>query len=221
MQRRLRLVEIAIHRVPKQKSVHLLSLYEVQTGTVLAQRAVATKENEISVAPELVTPDLLKGRIYSADAMHTQKKWCRQVIRAGGQYLLIAKANQATLHEDLTLYLEDSEADRTCWRTASICKEGHGRLEKHFLIGIPDLNDSGTRLAGGGPSLFSPSELMTMAILFHRSYYRMFKAYCTEYVQHQLCSKFPTLVSYQRLVGVDAYYLCSPGGLSAYPIWSL
>lgn len=67
-----------------------------------------TKENEISAAPELVTPELLKGRIYSADAMHTQKNWCRQVIRAGGHYLLIAKKNQATLHEDLVLYLDDA-----------------------------------------------------------------------------------------------------------------
>jgi len=129
------------HEAPKQESVHLLSLYEVQTGTVLAQRAVATKENEISAAPELVTPDLLKGRIYSADAMHTQKKWCRQVMRAGGHYLLIAKANQATLHDDLALYLEDPEADRSCWRTASTCNKGHGRLEKRSLVATPDLND--------------------------------------------------------------------------------
>lgn len=129
------------HEAPTQESVHLLSLYEVQTGTVLAQRAVASKENEISAAPELVTPELLKGRIYSADAMHTQKKWCQQVTRAGGHYLLIAKANQASLHEDLALYLDDTEADRTCWRTASTCNKGHGRLEKRSLIATTDLND--------------------------------------------------------------------------------
>jgi predicted transposase YbfD/YdcC len=129
------------HAAPTQESVHLLSLYEVGTGTVLAQRAVQTKENEISAAPELVTPDLLKGRIYSADAMHTQKKWCRQVIRAGGHYLLIAKKNQATLHEDLALYLDDPEADRTCWHTASTCNKGHGRLEKRTLTATTDLND--------------------------------------------------------------------------------
>ena len=51
------------HEAPTQESVHLLSLYEVGTGTVLAQRAVATKENEISAAPSLVTPELLRGRI--------------------------------------------------------------------------------------------------------------------------------------------------------------
>jgi hypothetical protein len=60
------------HEAATQPSVHLLALYEVQTGTVLAQRAVASKEHEISAAPALVTPEQIKGRIYSADAMHTR-----------------------------------------------------------------------------------------------------------------------------------------------------
>ncbi len=65
-------VRTSSHEVANQPSVHLLSLYEVKTGTVLAQRAVATKENEISAAPLLVTPELIKVRIYRADAMHTR-----------------------------------------------------------------------------------------------------------------------------------------------------
>ena len=144
------------HEAPTQESVHLLSLYEVSTGIVLAQRAVATKENEISAAPDLTTPERITGRIYSADAMHTQKKWCRQVIREKGDYLLIAKNNQSSLREDLALYLEDPEADRTCWQTASTCNKGHGRLEKRTLVATTDLNDAPfTRLAGGGASLSS------------------------------------------------------------------
>jgi predicted transposase YbfD/YdcC len=129
------------HEAVTQPSVHLLSLYEVKTGTVLAQHAVATKENEISAAPTLVTPELIKGRIYSADAMHTQKNWCRQVIHAEGDYLLIAKNNQATLREDLVLFLDDPEADRRCWQTASTCNKGHGRLEKRTLIATTELNE--------------------------------------------------------------------------------
>lgn len=129
------------HEASTQESVHLLSLYEVSTGIVLAQRAVATKENEISAAPDLTTPERITGRIYSADAMQTQKKWCRQVIREKGDYVLIAKDNQSGLREDLALYLEDPEADRTCWQTASTCNKGHGRLEKRTLVATTDLND--------------------------------------------------------------------------------
>jgi hypothetical protein len=39
------------HEAATQPSVHLLSLYEVKTGTVLAQRAVATKENAHQCRP--------------------------------------------------------------------------------------------------------------------------------------------------------------------------
>ena len=39
------------HEAVTQPPVHLLSLYEVKTGTVLAQRAVATKENAHQCRP--------------------------------------------------------------------------------------------------------------------------------------------------------------------------
>jgi hypothetical protein len=50
------------HEAASQPGVHLLSLYECHSGIVLAQRAVGTKENEISAAAALVHPALVKGR---------------------------------------------------------------------------------------------------------------------------------------------------------------
>ncbi len=49
------------HTSEGQPSVHLLSLYECQSGIVLTQRAVKSKENEISAAAALVHPALVKG----------------------------------------------------------------------------------------------------------------------------------------------------------------
>ncbi len=72
------------HESEGQPSVHLLSLYECQSGIVLTHRAVKSKENEISAAAALVHPALVKGRIISTDAMHTQKKWCACVHGYGG-----------------------------------------------------------------------------------------------------------------------------------------
>src|SRR5215470_3320747 len=46
----------------------------------------------------------------------------------------------------------------------------------------------------------SESEIMTIAIDFHRSHYRTFKAYYTEYVRVHLHREFPKLVSYNRFV---------------------
>jgi hypothetical protein len=46
----------------------------------------------------------------------------------------------------------------------------------------------------------SLSEVMTIAVFFHLSKYRTFKDYYLQYVQKQLKSAFPGLVSYQRFV---------------------
>ena len=46
----------------------------------------------------------------------------------------------------------------------------------------------------------SPSELMTIVILFQQSGYRTFKTFYTQYVQIHLRSEFPQLVSYTRVV---------------------
>ncbi len=49
-----------------------------------------------------------------------------------------------------------------------------------------------------------PSEVMTILIHFHQSYYRTFKAYYTEHVQVHLTKEFPHLVSYPRFVALIA-----------------
>jgi DDE family transposase len=48
----------------------------------------------------------------------------------------------------------------------------------------------------------SPSEIMTILILFQQSGYRTFKGFYTQYVQTQLRAEFPQLVSYPRLVAL-------------------
>ena len=48
----------------------------------------------------------------------------------------------------------------------------------------------------------SPSELMTILILFQQSGYRTFKDFYTRHVQTYLCAEFPGLVSYSRFVAL-------------------
>ncbi len=48
----------------------------------------------------------------------------------------------------------------------------------------------------------SPSELMTILILFQQSGYRTFKGFYTQYVQTHLRAEFPHLVSYPRFVAL-------------------
>jgi predicted transposase YbfD/YdcC len=129
------------HAAAHQPSVHLCAFYEVKTGILLAQRAVKEKENEISAVKEMLTPSLVKGRIISADAMHTQKEFCRTIKQYEGDYILIVKDNHPTMRADLELFFEDPEADRTFWKTATTVEKKHGRVTKRCITVSTDLRE--------------------------------------------------------------------------------
>jgi predicted transposase YbfD/YdcC len=129
------------HEAPHHPSVHLCAFYEVATGNVLAQREVQDKENEISAAKQMLTPALVKGCLISADAMHTQQWFCRKITLYEGDYLLIAKNNQPTMREDLELFFEDPDADRSRWQCATFVDKGHGRLEKRVITTSTEMRD--------------------------------------------------------------------------------
>src|SRR6516164_422287 len=74
------------HVAADEPSVHLVTLYEVQTGVVLAKPAVPEKQNEISLEAVLLTPPAVHERIITADALHTQRVCCATITRFGGHY---------------------------------------------------------------------------------------------------------------------------------------
>lgn len=129
------------HESEGQPSVHLLSLYECHSGIVLTQRAVQSKENEISAAATLVHPALVKGRIISTDAMHTQKKWCACVDAYAGYYLTIVKKNQPQMYQDLRDFFEEKDADRGEWHYTKKTQKGHGRLEIREIWTSTEMNE--------------------------------------------------------------------------------
>ena len=94
------------------QSVHLLSCYAVTTGTVLWQCNVGEKQHEISALKPLLILALVKGRIVTLDAMHTQRELCSNVHHWGGASILIAKDNQPTLTQDFADLFEDRSPDR-------------------------------------------------------------------------------------------------------------
>ena len=117
------------HTQEEQPSVHLLALYECESGIVIAQETVKSKENEITAAAALLHPFLVKGRIISADAMHTQKKWCAGVDAYDGYYLVVVKKNQAGVHQDLVDFFADKDLDGGEWEYDKKVQKGHGRRE--------------------------------------------------------------------------------------------
>lgn len=81
---------------------HLLSAILHQEGSVVAQRAVGEKTNEIPELPHLLEPLPLEGAVVTADAIHTQGKTARYVVETKkADYLLTVKDNQPTLKQDI------------------------------------------------------------------------------------------------------------------------
>ncbi|GCF11519.1 ISAs1 family transposase [Dictyobacter arantiisoli] len=117
------------HAQEEQPSVYLLSLYECESGIVIAQEAVKSKENEITAAGAFLHPLLVKGRIISTDAIHTQKKWCAGVHAYGGYYLLTVKENQPTMRQDLEDFFADEGFNASEWGYHKKVNKGHGRQE--------------------------------------------------------------------------------------------
>jgi len=129
------------HQKEMQPPVHLLNGYACQSGVVLTHRAVTTRENEISAAGAILHPALVKGRILSTDAMHTQKKWCSCVKTYGGQYLSIVKLNQPQMYQDLKDFFDDAEGDGGEWQHERSVQKGHGRLEIREIWTSTQMNE--------------------------------------------------------------------------------
>jgi hypothetical protein len=80
-----------------QRSIHLLSLFDQQTGGVLRQLAMPPETNEHKAALALLKTIVLRGRVVTGDAMFCQRDLCQQVVDAGGDYLITVKDNQPEL----------------------------------------------------------------------------------------------------------------------------
>lgn len=129
------------HESTSQPSVHVLSVYEVHSGLVLAQRSVREKENEISAGKDLLTPLYVRDRVWTADAMHTQKAVCQCIEQFGGKYLFLFKDNHPTAHADLALFFEDPQADQSTWGVFSQTEKGHGRLTTRTVRTTTEMNE--------------------------------------------------------------------------------
>lgn len=114
-------------------AVHLLSAMVHETGTVVAQRAVGEKTNEIPELKPLLEPLDLRGTVVTADALHTQTETARYLVNdKGADYVLVVKENQPTLLEDiqgcgLTAFPPSAHDDREGPRPAGGAHDpGHG-----------------------------------------------------------------------------------------------
>ncbi len=92
-----------------QKPVHLVAALLHNEGVTIAQQQVDEKSNEITAVKPLFESVDIKGKVVTADAMHTQTELARHLVEdKKADYLFAVKGNQPGLLEDIKA-LDDSD----------------------------------------------------------------------------------------------------------------
>jgi predicted transposase YbfD/YdcC len=111
---------------------HLLSALSHRLGLTLGQQAVDDKTNEIAVVVPLLQGLVLEGRIFTMDALLTQRAVATTIREGGGDYVLIVKENQPRLRDDIELVFTDPPPG-DAQPSAETRDGGHGRIEHRRL----------------------------------------------------------------------------------------
>jgi hypothetical protein len=114
----------------------LLAIFLPGEGVTLAQMAIASKQNEITLAPTLLNYVDLRNKVVVGDALHTQRQVSIQIGKAGGNFIWTVKANQPQLLQDLKDWFDPNVSilpGMGCppkdFRSVTRTNKGHGRLK--------------------------------------------------------------------------------------------
>jgi len=126
----------------KLGALHVVSAWATQAHVSLGQVAVEGKGNEITAIPKLLELLDLGGALVTIDAIGCQKAIAKKIADRGGDYVLVVKANQERLLEDIqetvTRALDGAlPAGRV--RQCTTTERGHGRLEERSCVAIEDV----------------------------------------------------------------------------------
>jgi predicted transposase YbfD/YdcC len=116
---------------------NLLSFRTHDEQETLLQIRVEDKTNEIPVAQAMLPLIAQPGRIYTADALHTQGRWMHVVHECQAFTVLTAKDNQPTLLQDLQTYFADPHARFT---EAETWDRHRGRVEHRSIRVTSEMN---------------------------------------------------------------------------------
>jgi len=94
------------NKTKTQKPNHIVSAID-EHGFSIAQKPVEDKTNEIKVIPKLLNLLNIKGLIVTIDAIGTQHEIAEKIYEKCANYVLALKANQKTLHTEVSCCFED------------------------------------------------------------------------------------------------------------------
>ena len=127
--------------------VHLVSVVRHESAAVLAQIETQAGIDEPKAAKTLLHDFSLVDTVTTMDALYTERPLARQIVAAGGHYLMVVKRNQRTLYEEIDLAFSvlppTSSWEREFWHYDQTLthESGHGRTEIRRLERTTALND--------------------------------------------------------------------------------
>jgi predicted transposase YbfD/YdcC len=130
--------------------LHLVSAWATQAHLTLAQVAVDGKSNEIAAIPKLLELLDLTGALVTIDAIGCQKAIAKKVVDGGGDYVLVVKANQEQLLQDIQETVAkalEGQLPAGVVRTHTTREEGHGRQEERSCVVVRSVADIRDRQA--------------------------------------------------------------------------
>jgi len=140
-------------RSNKTAAIHMVSAWACKNGLVLGQLKTEEKSNEITAIPKLLKMLELNECIVTIDAMGCQKEIAQAIQDQGADYILALKGNQGSLHDDVTLYLNEAinkgELNQAFDFHETI-DAGHGRIEirRYWLCNNVDWLDQHSQWRG-------------------------------------------------------------------------
>jgi len=123
-------------------TLHLVSLFAVEKGLILAQQPVENKSNEITAIPKVLEQINIRGAIITSDAMGCQTNIAKEICDAGADYILALKGNAGHIHDDVVQYFKEAEEAGYEYleHTFSFEKDfGHGRIVSRTVRCVQDV----------------------------------------------------------------------------------
>jgi predicted transposase YbfD/YdcC len=114
-------IRAACEKVYRKKVPVLINALMVDIGICIGQLKVDAKTNEIKGIPDLLNWLDLKGAVVTIDAIGCQKEIIKILLSKGADFVLPAKDNQSTLHQNIQLEMETVLAEQQI--EASIAKK--------------------------------------------------------------------------------------------------
>jgi predicted transposase YbfD/YdcC len=131
-------------------ALHVVSAWATKAQVSLGQVAVEGKGNEITAIPKLLDLLDLDGALVTIDAIGCQKNIAKKIVDRGGDFVLVVKANQGRLLEDIQETVTralDGELPAGRVRQVTTTERGHGRQEERSCVVIEDVGGIRDRAA--------------------------------------------------------------------------